>query len=100
MEIQKPNRSEAIHPFFQIRASIDLNLIYNLCIQVLVEIENRRSETESPTPVIENVTKLQRKRKKVSSLRYKYVKKNSFASETKYKIFQSKNKIYTYFFLK
>lgn len=34
--------------------------------QVLVDIETRRLETESLTPVIESVAKSQRKRKKVS----------------------------------
>lgn len=36
--------------------------------EVLVEIENRRPDTESPTPVIENISKAQRKRKKVRKL--------------------------------
>lgn len=36
--------------------------------EVLVEIENRRPDAESPTPVIENISKAQRKRKKVRKL--------------------------------
>lgn len=35
-------------------------------LQVLVDIENRGMEAESPTPVIESLTKAQKKRKKVN----------------------------------
>lgn len=49
--------------------SKDMHISINnqlIVYQVLVDIETRRLETESLTPVIESVAKSQRKRKKVS----------------------------------
>lgn len=66
----------ASRPFSEVSVRIRLTFFYiqqkqqfNTFIEfekVLVEIENRRPDDESPTPVIENISKAQRKRKKVN----------------------------------